>query len=330
MRKGRRRRPYLKIGIILGILVILGYVALFFVVLPERPDYPFFQGKDRPLIVAYRGGMSLAPENTMVAFQRALDVGADVIHLDLQLTKDGHLVAFHHDTVDQTTDGEGRVVELTLAQLKKLDAAYRFQDIRGHYIYRNQGITVPTLKEILEAFPQTRFWVDVIIPELDKEAENGGLLPEVMLEGETVETAMARLLWRAIEGQAREDQILVSSVNDRFIEAFQAHAQGKVPVAAGQQERTRFIFFHKLFLDRLYRPRVDVMVLPPAYSMINLEDKRLIEGAHRYNMPLIYWDVTEENVVRNVLKNGADGIVTAKPDLVIRIMNEMEEFNGQS
>ena len=328
LRKRKRRKPFIKIAIILGILLILGYLALFFVVLPERPDYPFFQGKSRPLAIAYRGGMSMAPENTLVAFQRALDVGADVIHMDLQLSKDGHLVAIHHDTVDQTTDGEGRVAELTLEELKKLDAAYRFQDIRGHYIYRSQGITIPTLEEVLEAFPQTRLWLEVIVPEGDKENESGGYGPGVILEGETVERAMARILWDTIERYGREDFILVSSENDRFIEAFQRESHGKVPVAAGQQERMRFIFFHKLYLDRLYRPKVDVMVLPASYAMINLEDERLIKGGHRYNMPVIYWDITDENVLRNVLVKGADGVVTAKPDLVIRILNEMEEFDG--
>ena len=77
-----------------------------------------------PLIIAHRGDSAHRPENTLASFASALEVGADLIELDVQLTRDGHPVVIHDPTVDRTTDGEGPVVDLTLADLRRLSAGY--------------------------------------------------------------------------------------------------------------------------------------------------------------------------------------------------------------
>ncbi len=71
---------------------------------------------------AHRGAAGLAPENTLAAFRMALELGADGTEMDLQLTRDGVVVVIHDDTVDRTTDGRGRIGDLTLAEVKRLDA----------------------------------------------------------------------------------------------------------------------------------------------------------------------------------------------------------------
>jgi glycerophosphoryl diester phosphodiesterase len=327
-KRKKRDKLLIKIIFILAILMILGYLALFLIVIPERPDRPFFEGVDRPLVIAQRGGSSLAPENTLIAFERALQLGVDAIQFDVRISKDGHLVVIQHDTVDLTTEGEGRVTELTLAELKSLDAAYTFQDIRGHYIYRNQGITIPTLEEVFQTFSSARMLIEVKVPDLSEDEVR--ILPEAILQGKTVEEVMADRLWQMIDQYGMQDQVIVTSFNDQFINHFQVKASGKVPVAAARQETTRFVFLNKLFLDRLYRPSADVIILPQEYNIIDLRDQRLIEGAHRFNMPIIYFEINEEQVIRDLLKKGADGIVTDRPDLLIRIINEMEEYNGEN
>ena len=91
-----------------------------------------------PKIIAHRGASAHAPENTIAAFQLALDQGADGIELDVMLSKDGHLVVIHDNTVDRTTDGKGAVRDMTLEELKSLDAG--------------GGQRIPTLEEVLELF----------------------------------------------------------------------------------------------------------------------------------------------------------------------------------
>jgi glycerophosphoryl diester phosphodiesterase len=80
------------------------------------------------LNMAHRGASGTFPENTLSAFRAAIDAGADMCELDVQLTRDGAVVVIHDDTVDRTTDGKGEVAELTLAELKQLDAGARFKD----------------------------------------------------------------------------------------------------------------------------------------------------------------------------------------------------------
>src|SRR5215212_8356264 len=85
----------------------------------------------RSLVIAHRGGAGLWPENTLYAFERAAAMGVDVIETDVRATKDGELVVIHDDNVNRTTGGAGAVGALTLAELKRLDAAYRFSTDGG-------------------------------------------------------------------------------------------------------------------------------------------------------------------------------------------------------
>ena len=89
---------------------------------------------------AHRGFSGKYPENTMLAFQKAIEVGADGIELDVQLTKDGELVIIHDETIDRTTDGKGYVIDYTYEELSKFDASYIY---RGKVEFNK----IPTLKE---------------------------------------------------------------------------------------------------------------------------------------------------------------------------------------
>ena len=99
-----------------------------------------------PLVIAHRGARSLAPENTLAAFHKAVEVGADAIELDVRLTRDGHVVVMHDRRVDRTTTGNGPVGTYTLKDLKAHDAGSWFDDKFG-------GERVPTLVEVFEAMP---------------------------------------------------------------------------------------------------------------------------------------------------------------------------------
>ncbi len=97
-----------------------------------------------PLIIAHRGDSAHRPENTLASFKSALDLGADLLELDVQLSKDRHVVVIHDPSVDRTTDGHGLVADMTLATIRRLSAGYpeRFAD-------RYPTEKVPTLSEVL-------------------------------------------------------------------------------------------------------------------------------------------------------------------------------------
>jgi glycerophosphoryl diester phosphodiesterase len=97
-----------------------------------------------PLVIAHRGDSAHRPENTLASFASALEIGADFVEFDVQLTRDGHVVVIHDPALDRTTDGRGRVGEMTLAEIRRFSAGYpaKFADAF-------RGERVPTLGEVL-------------------------------------------------------------------------------------------------------------------------------------------------------------------------------------
>jgi glycerophosphoryl diester phosphodiesterase len=185
--------------------------------------------KRAPLNIAHQGGEDEFPSNTLYAFRKAVRAGADMLELDIGVTKDGKVIVMHDTTVDGKTNGHGTVASKTLAQIKRLDAAYWFAPGKDdHYshdhkrsAYRFRGIAtgkrtaprgftaadfrVPTLSEVMRAFPRTPINVEV-----------KGRTPDE----ETAEYVQnAEVLARLLKGTSRRDLIVVSfqqEAVDRF------------------------------------------------------------------------------------------------------------------
>lgn len=105
------------------------------------------------LVVAHRGASAVAPENTIEAYRRAVEMGADAIELDVHLTADGELGLLHDETVERTTDLSGPVASLTLKELGAADAGFRFEAPDGTLPFRGKGLKVPTFAEVLDWLP---------------------------------------------------------------------------------------------------------------------------------------------------------------------------------
>ena len=123
------------------------------------PTNPFLTG--RPWILAHQGGEAVWPSNTLLAFRESARLGVDMLDTDLHATTDGALVLSHDDTVDRLTDGHGRIRDLTLAQLRRLDAGYRFTRDGQHFPYRGRGLTIPMLEEALAAAPGLPWTIEI-------------------------------------------------------------------------------------------------------------------------------------------------------------------------
>ncbi|MFC0271873.1 glycerophosphodiester phosphodiesterase family protein [Metabacillus herbersteinensis] len=146
--------------------------------LKEYPENTIIQ---RPIVAAHRGVPSLAPENTMASYRLAYDLGADMIETDLKITKDGHIVIMHDDTVNRTTDGTGRVRDLTLDEIRALDAGIKFGP-------EFKGEKVPTFKEFLQDFKGKEIVLLVelkdtgIEEQVIKEIEEENMVDQVVLQ----------------------------------------------------------------------------------------------------------------------------------------------------
>ena len=129
----------------------------------------------RVLHIAHQGGESESPSNTMFAYERALANGADVLEMDVNITKDGQLVVFHDTSVDGRTNGTGRVNMLTLAQLKRLDPADNWPEYRGIALgtkppppgYTREDFQIPTLREVLQRYPNLLMNIEIKGPAPD-------------------------------------------------------------------------------------------------------------------------------------------------------------------
>jgi glycerophosphoryl diester phosphodiesterase len=154
-------------------------------------------------IVGHRGAAGCAPENTLAAFCEGLAQRADIIELDVQLSADGHVVAFHDDQLDRTTNGQGRVSEKTLAELKALDAGSWFDP-------RFAGEPIPTLEKVLT-------WAKDRVPLFVELKYAGRVDPGAALDDAVVAQIVAH---------AMLDQVMVISFNHRALRRVKARVPG--------------------------------------------------------------------------------------------------------
>jgi glycerophosphoryl diester phosphodiesterase len=151
-------------------------------------------GTQRPLVVAHRGSSLSAPENTMAAFRLAVDAGADMIEFDVRMTRDFELVVHHDRSLGRTSDGSGRVWDLTLDEMRGTDAG-------SWHSRRFAGERIPTLRQVLDEIPFS-VGLDIEV-KTDGDRRRGAALPESVL-----------LLVRE---SRREDSVVVSSFDHRFL-----------------------------------------------------------------------------------------------------------------
>lgn len=290
---------------LLGIFVLLA-VAYIGLSLTARPldEHPFFHDADGVLVMAHQGGDRLWPSNTLYAFRQAVRAGADVLELDVHASGDGSLVVIHDDTVDRTTDGSGRVEDKTLAELKKLDAGYDWSPERTgeSFPYRGRGLTIPTLQEVFETFPDTRLNVEI------KDAE----------------LITAHDLCDLIETFGREDKTLVVSFYDAQTKAFRERCPAVATAATPSEVRTFFILTN-LFLARAYLPSAEAMQVPETQGRLRLVTRRFINAAHRKNVQVHVWTVDDARAMSHLIDLGVDGIITDRPDRLLRVLGRPSE-----
>lgn len=257
-----------------------------------------------PLLIGHRGAAGLAPENTMPSFREAADRWAvDMIELDVRATADARCVVIHDATVDRTTDGTGAVAEMTLAELRRLDAGYRFTDGRGGHPFRGQGVRVPTLDEVLTAFPALRFTVEI-----------------------KAGTAQAPLL-EVIRKHRAVDRVLVAGMEHADRTLFKGY---RGAVSAPTRTVRTFYLLHRLHLSWLWPRTADVFQLPELYPWDGREGQgarrivtpRLVRDADRRGVPVHIWTVNDPAAMARLLRWGVDGLITDRPDRGARVLAE--------
>ena len=264
--------------------------------MPRRGGHPYFAGA--PLLIAHRGGSALAPENTLLAFDRALRWwGADILELDVQPTRDGEAVVFHDPTLERTTDGRGRVRDLSLAQLRELDAGFRFCPESGQsFPFRGRGESIATLEQVLSTFPGVRINVEI---------KHADAAPRV---------------WDTIAAAGATGRVLVAAgerANRRRLEDYPG------PLSAAENEIRNFWLASQVGLTRWAIPDVDALQIPDTHHGLRVASPRFIRAAHRCNLPVHIWTVDAVADMERLLAWGVDGIISDRPDRLAHVLHRL-------
>ena len=222
-----------------GILILLS-LALLRIFTPDAPSTSYYGNMSRPLVIAHQGGDGIWPGDTLYAFENAVEIGADVLEMDAHITKEGQIVMMHDETVDGTTDGTGLIHDLTLDELKHLDAAYKWSTDDGKtFPYRGQGIQVPTLEELFREIPQMRYLIEIKLTE----------------------NPIDEPLCDLIRQYNMQDKVMVASFHDEAMQNFRETCP-EVSTSASRTEVRNFVLLGKIFLSGFLAPHYQ-SIQPP-------------------------------------------------------------------
>lgn len=302
---GIKKKSRLRKGIKIFLLSLLSVVFILWVLpAPKAMDHPYLN-HDKPLIIAHQGGANLAPSSTMPAFENAVRLGVDVLEFDIHITKDGHLVAIHDPTVDRTTEGSGKVEDMTLTEIKELDAGYNFKDLDGNYSFRGKGVKIVTVEEIFEAFPDYKMMIEI------KDDNPPERMDEVISK-----------LWELIDLYGMADKMVVTSFDQGIVDAFQKLSGNEVALGGGRSEVKQFVITSMISFQSLYNPYVHAFQLPLREGKIDLSKPYVIDNAHKRGMEVYYWTINDPETMEMLIQRGADGIITDRPDIMLEVLSK--------
>lgn len=252
----------------------------------------------RPLVIAHRGGDGLRPENTLTAFRHALDLGCDVLEMDVRMTRDRIAVVFHDAAVERTTNGRGPIHAMSLAEIKSLDAGYHWRSPEPgrRFPYRGKGVSVPTVEEVFQAF---------------------GDVP-MIVEIKPRETALVDRLAELIQRFDRWDITVVASFHRTVLQSARRRYPEMQTSASPPQVRN-FWLLTRVGLGRFYRGEIMALQVPESYGPWTIVDERFVRTARRLAIPVHVWTVDEIDRMRRLIALGVDGIITGRPDRLLRL-----------
>jgi glycerophosphoryl diester phosphodiesterase len=287
-------------AVILGIYLVTLVVSSLFAKPAARHHY--YEGAPIPMVIAHQGGDDVRPGDTFPAFQHAVNIGADVLEMDAHITRDNQIVLMHDERVDRTSNGSGLIEEMTLEELKKLDAAYFWTADSGQtFPYRGQGVTVPALDELFQKFPQMRYVI------------------EIKLTRNPIEVPLCNL----IRKYNMQDRVMVASFHDEAMKNFRETCP-EIATSGSKNEVTSFVLLGKFFLTGLLRtPQFQSLQVPYETSEsygIPIMTEQFIKQAQGRNVRIEPWTVDDPDLMKEYIRWGVDGIITDNPDLLLEIL----------
>ncbi len=261
----------------------------------------------RPFVIAHKGGSHLAPEHSMLGFEKSVELGVDGFHVDIRLTKDEEIVLFTDETVERTSTSSGFIKDFTLAELKQIHFGANFECLDGHKTYEEDHIDIVTLREVLEKYTDKVFIIDI---KDNPDTYEGSLMPSK--------------LWRLIEELGVSNQVIVTSAYSEQIDRFNLYAQNRVALGAGDAEITKAYTAFTSQFGHLYHPKVDVFVIPLKSSVMNFDSPKFIQFLKDLNVPVIFKGINDLVTMSRLTRTGAQGVITDRPDLAQPLLQKYQ------
>ena len=290
---------WLLIAVVLLLLVLLA-LSLWTRPLPKHPFFAQFDESQYPLIIAHAddSGDGLWPGSTMLFLENSAAMGVDILELDVHMTRDGHLIVMHDDTVDRTTNGTGKISELTLAEIRDLEVGVNWtQDEGQSYPYRGEGLQVPMLEEVFERFPDYPMNIEI----------------------KQEEPSMVEPFCALIREYDMQEKVLVPSFSDKAMAEFRA-ACPEVATAGSSSEVRNFVILNFALLSNLLSLEYEAFQVPQSSSGIPVVIPSFINTAHDRNLQVHVWTINDPSTMQHLIDIGVDGIMTDRPDILQELL----------
>ena len=249
-------------------------------------SFPFLDHPG-PIPFAHRGGASEAPENTLPAFQRAVDLGYRYLETDVHATRDGVLVAFHDDRLDRVTDRTGVIEELTWREVSEA---------------RVDGTEpIPLLEDVLGSWPEVRVNID---PKADSSVEP---LIETLRRTDAVE------------------RVCIGAFSDERIDRLRAAFDGRLCTGMGPDEMVGLIRAFQGEAVTFRSAAAQIPPVDPKGRP--LATPELVETAHRHGIAVHVWTIDDPDEMRHLLDIGVDGIMTDRPAVLREVLEERNSWH---
>lgn len=242
------------------------------------------------MVYAHRGGAKLRPENTLVAFDHGLSLGADGLELDVHLSRDGVVVVHHDPILERTTNGSGPVASHTAAELAALDAGYHFEGFRG------EAGGVPRFEDVLRRYPSTPLIVELKVNE----------------------PALAHRTIDAIRAANAVDRVALGSFGTRVLRA--ARAYEPAICTGSSREETRLALYRSWVRWPVRRPAYQEYQVPELAGSTRVVSARFVRYAHQAGVQVKVWTVDEEPDMTRLLGWGVDAIISDRPDVAVTVI----------
>lgn len=245
----------------------------------------------KSLNIAHRGFSGKYPENTMIAFRKAVEAGCDGIETDVHITKDGAIVICHDEMVYRTTNGQGFIKDLTYDEIKKLDAGIKFGE-------EFKNTTIPDIDEFMDYVKDKNLLVNI-------ELKNG------IINYENLEKRIIEKIYE----YGLKDNVILSSFNH--------YSMVKVK-EIDSSIKTGLLYAANIYRVHEYAQKVSADALHPYFPSVMNED--IVKGIKDSNIAINAYTVNEEVYMKKLIELGIDGIITNYPDILARLLKKSEKI----